>query len=163
MRSNPVTFNASAGAYALDTSANSYEVSPGNTLEVPITLQVTQPLYYPNVALDVDEFANPSGMVTRFAHDYTGDATLRSTSGTVAFTVQGAAAEVVTHRDADVQAASTDVTSANLLVTVSQHLAPGSYQVTISGVNGQNEPISNTVTIVVKGESQKVYLPLVEK
>ena len=114
-----------------------------------VGLQVTPPLFYPEVALDLDEAVNPAGLVTRFARDYTGDTTLRDTSGAVAVAVQGAAAQVIGHRDGLVQAAATDVTSANLLVNISKYLAPGSYPVTISGLNGDKQPVSTTVTVVV--------------
>ena len=149
VRSHEVTVNASPGSYALNTGNNTYTVNPGGTLDIPVGLQVTQPLYYPAVALDLDEVNNPPGLVTRFAQDYTGDTTLRDTSGAVALRVQGASAEVVTHRDGAVQAAAADVTSAELLVKISKYLAPGTYPVTISGVNGQNQPITTTVMVVV--------------
>lgn len=149
VRSHEMTVNASPGSYTLNTGNSSYVVNPGGTLAIPVGLQVTQPLFYPEVALDLDEAENPSGLVTRFARDYTGDTTLRDTSGTVALAVQGAAAQIVGHRDGLVQAAATDVTSAELLVNISKYLAPGSYPVTISGVNGDKQPVSTTVTVVV--------------
>lgn len=149
VRSHEVTVNASPGSYALNTGSTTYTVNPGGTLNIPVGLQVTQPLYYPDVALDLNQVDNPPGLVTRFARDYTGDTTLRDSSGTVALTVQGASAEVVTHRDGMVQAAAADTTSADLLVNISKYLAPGTYPVTVSGVNGQNQPVTTTVMVVV--------------
>lgn len=149
VRAGEVMVSASPGSYTLNTGNSSYVVNPGGTLNIPVDLQVTQPLFYPEVALDLAEADNPPGLVTRFARDYTGDTTLRDTGGTVAMMVQGAAAQVIGHRDGLVQAAAADVTSANLLVNLSPYLAPGSYPVTISGLNGDNQPVSTTVTVVV--------------
>ena len=149
VRSPEVTVSASPGSYALNTSSSTYTVNPGGTLDIPVGLQVSQPLYYPEVALDLNAVDNPPGLVTRFARDYTGDTTLRDSNGTVALTVQGAAAQVVTHRDGEVQAAAPDTASASLLVNISKYLAPGTYPVTVSGVNGQNQPVTTTVMVVV--------------
>jgi len=110
VRSEEVMVTIPAGTYELTAPQSSYATDAGTQLEIPISLSISEPLYYPKVSLIVEDGDVPPGFLVYFEDDYVSDTFLDVYSDTV-----------------------------NLVVSVADSVADGTYSIAVVGYNNDTE------------------------
>lgn len=117
--SQEVQVTVSAGAYSLTTAQNYYLLQASESITIPVTLTVQQPLFYPNVYLELGTEELPRGIQVTFENDTLGTTNL-----------------------------STDAPTAALVVDVDENVPDGLYTFEVIGQNGENS-VKRRVSIQV--------------
>ncbi len=134
VRSQEVTVAFSAGDYQLTTPQQRYQISPGSTQSVPLSLQVVAPLFFENVALGLDSSDLPAGILVTFEDAPEGPPTLNPAQP-----------------------------SRNLIIDVAATVPEGSYTFTVNGYNADTLTRSHTITVVTGQGNNDVFLPLISR
>ncbi len=134
VRSQEVQFSVASSAFAITSQSSVVKVNAGGSASVPVTLNASGELFFPNVWLSTDLGNTPPGITAHFADDTEGFPGLSTASPT-----------------------------RNLLISVDNSVADGTYPLLVSGYNGD---IKKALTIqVVVGEggtaTTMIYLPVV--
>lgn len=137
VRSQEVHFSVASAPFAITSSQSTVNVTAGNKVTVPVTLNANGELFFPNVWLSTDLRGTPPGITPRFANDTEGFPGL-----------------------------STGAPSRDLEIQVDKEVPNGTYPVVISGYNGDKKE-AMTIELVVSGSinnpTKNVYLPLVTR
>lgn len=88
VRSPEASFTVAGGDFALSTPILQYLMAPGGQVSFPLSLNVLQPLYYPNVGLSIDYAFTPPGMRVWFDAPFESDAYLTVTDDSVDVTIE---------------------------------------------------------------------------
>jgi hypothetical protein len=122
VRSQAVPISYPAGEYQLTTPQSVYRVAPDSTLLIPLSLQVTQPLFFADVPLGINSTNLPAGILVYFEGELDAPAML---------------------------SANTTLASKNLVVEVGATVPEGSYRFTVHGYNADGLERSHTLTLQV--------------
>ncbi|MEZ4834745.1 MAG: hypothetical protein R2873_22595 [Caldilineaceae bacterium] len=133
VRSPEFIFNVKPGAFSLTSAQATVNVDAGNSVQVPVTLNVEETLFFPSVWLSTDLGAAAPGITARFVDDVDGVTEINTVKPTH---------QLAIHVDAGV--------------------ADGVYPIEITGYSGENEE-ALTIQVVVEGATQKIYLPVVSR
>ncbi|MDA0244329.1 MAG: Ig-like domain-containing protein [Chloroflexi bacterium] len=117
--SQEIMVTISAGEYTLNTAASRYAMAAGESITVPVSLNITEPLFYPNVYMELNTSDLPRGLTVLFENDALGTTNL-----------------------------SEDVPSVNLIITAEPTTPDGLYPFEVFGTNGNNS-FTRTLTIQV--------------
>lgn len=131
VRSQEVQFSIASAAFALTTQQPTIAVAAGGSATVPVVLNASGALFFPNVWLSIDLGSVPPGMTAGF------------TSNLETFPGLNATAPTRT-----------------LAINVDAEVPAGIYPIVISGYNGTTKVIL-TVQVVVGSVEERVFLPLV--
>ncbi|MBK8433966.1 MAG: hypothetical protein IPL28_22930 [Chloroflexi bacterium] len=118
--SQEIEVTVSAGDYTLSTAASQYDMSAGESIVVPVSLDITVPLFYPNVYLELNTSDLPRGLTVLFE-----DNELNTTD------------------------LSEETPTANLIITAESTIPDGFYTFEVLGTNG-NTSFPHSLTIQVK-------------
>lgn len=136
VRSQELHFAFDAGDYRLTTPQQRYQLSPGTPLMIPLSLEVTSPLFFENVSLGLDSAGLPPGIIVTFADAPDGPPTLTPAQS-----------------------------SRVMVVDVADTLPEGVYTFTIHGYNAQQLDRSRTITLV-NGQASpvnRIFLPTLSR
>jgi hypothetical protein len=131
VRSQEVQFTIASAAFALTTQQPTIAVAAGGSATVPVVLNASGALFFPNVWLSIDLGSVPPGMTAGFTGDTEGFPGLNATAPT-----------------------------RTLAINVDAEVPDGIYPIVISGYNGTTKVIL-TVQVVVGSVEERVFLPLV--
>ncbi|RIK36750.1 MAG: hypothetical protein DCC55_26350 [Chloroflexi bacterium] len=126
VRSQEVTVAYSTGDYQLTTPQSIYHVAPGSTTLIPLSLQVTQPLFFEDVPVGINGANLPAGLLIYFEDELEGPTML---------------------------SANSSLASKKLVVEVGPTVAEGSYPFTINGYNADGLERNHTITLVVGAQA----------
>jgi len=87
VRSPEAAITIAGGDFQLTTPATHYTVAPGTQISFPLSLELLQPLFYPNVGLSVDSRDTAPGMRVWFETPLGGDAYLTEADDSVTVVV----------------------------------------------------------------------------
>ena len=118
--SQEIEVTVSAGDYTLSTAASQYDMSAGESIVVPVSLDITVPLFYPNVYLELNTSDLPRDLTVLFE-----DNELNTTD------------------------LSEETPTANLIITAESTIPDGFYTFEVLGTNG-NTSFPHSLTIQVK-------------
>jgi hypothetical protein len=76
VRSQEVTFTVDPGSFSIVSARRTVTIPPGNTARVPVTLNVEETLFYPNIWLSTNLGRTPPGLTARFVGDLDGLTTI---------------------------------------------------------------------------------------
>lgn len=166
-RSPDFAVTVPTGDYALTTPASEYRVQAGQTISVPLSLNVLSALFNPDVALVVADEGLPRGIRVQFQGDTLGQTVLRSTADALAVAASGATSTVqVVQNQANLNTRPDQLT-ANVVITVGDNVPPGSYPLTIAGYNGASgiriRQISLQVLAADTSGNYHIFLPVVTR
>ena len=136
VRSQEVQFSIASAAFSLTSQQATVAVDAGGSATVPVTLNATGALFFPNVWLSADLGGTPPGITAKFANDAEGFPGLNTAAPT-----------------------------RNLEISVDGSVPSGTYPIVISGYNGDVKE-ALTLQVVVGGggtPANTVYLPLINR
>jgi len=134
VRSQEVPFSIASAAFTLATQQPTVALDAGGSANVPVTLNASGALYFPNVWLSVDLGNAPPGITAGFTGDAEG------------FPGLNAAAPTRT-----------------LAISVATEVPDGLYPIVISGYNGEVKTTLTVQVVVGEGPANRLYLPLVTR
>jgi hypothetical protein len=76
VRSQEVSFTVEPGRFSITADRQTVTIPPGDTVRVPVTLNVAETLFYPNVWLSTNLGRTPLGITARFVGDLDGLTTI---------------------------------------------------------------------------------------
>ena len=133
VRSQEVPFTIASAAFSLSSQQTTVAVAAGGSASVPVTLNASAALFFPNVWLSTDLGSTPLGITAKFANDAEGFPGLNAGAPT-----------------------------RNLEISVDASVPNGIYPIVISGYNGDIKQ-ALTLQVVVGEVASKLYLPLVTR
>jgi hypothetical protein len=134
VRSQEVPFSIASAAFTLATQQPTVALNAGSSANVPVTLNASGALYFPNVWLSVDLGSAPPGITAGFTGDAEGFPGLNATAPT-----------------------------RTLAVNVDAEVPDGLYPIVISGYNGEVKTTLTVQVVVGEGPANRLYLPLVTR
>jgi len=133
VRSQEVPFTVASTPFSLTSAQASVSIPAGSKGTVPVTLNASGALFFPNVWLSTDLGNAAAGITARFAGDLDGFNELNA-----------------------------GLPTRQLEISVDASVANGVYPIVISGYNGDDKELL-TVQVVVGEFAGRVYLPLVNR
>ena len=134
MRSQEVPFSIASAAFTLATQQPTVALDAGSSANVPVTLNASGALYFPNVWLSVDLGNAPPGITAGFTGDAEGFPGLNATAPT-----------------------------RTLAISVDAEVPDGLYPIVVSGYNGEVKTTLTLQVVVGEGPANRLYLPLVTR
>ena len=134
VRSQEVPFSIASAAFTLATQQPTVALNAGSSANVPVTLNASGALYFPNVWLSVDLGSAPPGITAGFTGDAEGFPGLNATAPT-----------------------------RTLAVSVDAETPDGLYPIVVSGYNGEVKTTLTLQVVVGEGPANRLYLPLVTR
>lgn len=134
VRSQEVPFTVASTPFTLATQQTTVAIAAGSSASVPVTLNASGPLFFPNVWLSTNLGNIPPGINARFTGDAEGFPGLNANAPTLA-----------------------------LAISVDSSVPDGSYPLVISGYNGDIKTTLTLQVVVGQGAGNQVYLPLVTR
>lgn len=132
VRSQEVPFSITSAAFTLTTQQPTIALNAGGNATVPVTLNASGALFFPNVWLSVNLGSAPPGITAGFTGDAEGFPGLNATEPT-----------------------------RTLAVSVDAEVSDGLYPIVISGYNGEVKTTLTLQVVVGEGPANRLYLPLV--
>lgn len=136
VRSQEVEFSVPSTDFTLTTQQSSTGVTAGNSVDIPITLNADEALFFPNVWLSANLGETPFGITAGFKDDVEGFPGLNSGKPT-----------------------------RMLAINVDASVPAGTYPIVISGYNGEKKEFLsfNLVVRAAGGQPTNIFLPLIIK
>lgn len=134
MRSQEVLFSIASAAFTLATQQPTIALAAGGNATVPVNLNASGALFFPNVWLSVDLGSAPPGITAGFTGDAEGFPGLSATAPT-----------------------------RTLAISVDAEAPDGVYPIVISGYNGEVKTILTLQVVVGEGSAKRLYLPVVTR
>ncbi len=133
VRSQEVEFSVAAAAFSLTSAQPTVNVAAGGKATVPVTLNASDALFFPNVWLSSNLGEAAAGITARFVDDVEGFNELNTASPTRQFEI-----------------------------SVDSSVADGTYPITITGYNGDaKEALTIQVVVGEGGTANQIFLPVV--
>ncbi len=110
VHSQEIAVGVDAGDFNLSTPAASYQVARGAEVVIPLSLVISEPLFYPEVSLVINLEDTPYGITAQFADDLEGITTLSAEHNTV-----------------------------NVVISVAERVPEDVYVISFTGYNGKLE------------------------
>ncbi len=135
VRSQEVQFSIASAAFSLSSQQSTVAVAAGGNASVPVTLNASAALFFPNVWLSADLGNTPLGITAKFANDAEGFPGL-----------------------------NTGAPTRNLEISVDASVPDGVYPIVISGYNGDIKQALTLQVVVGNATSiSMLYLPIVTR
>ncbi|MBI1299446.1 DUF4397 domain-containing protein [bacterium] len=131
VRSQEVLFSIASADFTLTTQQPTVTVDAGAIVSVPVNLNASGALFFPNVWLSVDLGSAPPGITAGFTGDAEGFPGLNATAP-----------------------------ARTLSISVDAEVPAGTYPIVISGYNGPTK-VTLTVQVTVNNVAELIFLPLV--
>lgn len=133
VRSQEVPFSVASTPFSLTSAQAAVSIPAGSKGTVPVTLNASSALFFPNVWLSTDLGNAAAGITARFAGDLDGFNELNA-----------------------------NLPTRQLEISVDASVADGVYPIVVSGYNGDDKELL-TVQVVVGELAGRIYLPLVSR
>lgn len=134
VRSQEVLFSIASAAFTLATQQPTIALAAGGNATVPVNLNASGALFFPNVWLSVDLGSAPRGITAGFTGDAEGFPGLSATAPT-----------------------------RTLAISVDAEAPDGVYPIVISGYNGEVKTTLTLQVVVGEGSAKRLYLPVVTR
>lgn len=136
VRSQEVQFTIASATFSLTSQQTTIAVAAGGSATVPVTLNASEKLFFPNVWLSADLGGTPPGITARFADNAEGFPGLNTGSPT-----------------------------RNLEISVDGSVPDGTYPLVISGYNGDVKEVLTLQLAVGEGgtAANTIYLPVITR
>jgi hypothetical protein len=134
VRSQEVPFSIASAAFTLATQQPTIALNAGGSANVPVNLNASGALFFPNVWLSVDLGSAPPGITAGFTGDAEGFPGLNATAP-----------------------------NRQLAINVDVEVPDGLYPIVISGYNGEVKTTLTLQVVVGEGPANRLYLPLVTR
>ena len=134
VRSQEVLFSIASAAFTLSTQQPTIALAAGGNATVPVNLNASGALFFPNVWLSVDLGSAPPGITAGFTGDAEGFPGLSATAPT-----------------------------RTLAISVDAEAPDGVYPIVVSGYNGDVKTTLTIQVVVGEGSAKRLYLPVVTR